>query len=252
MPWIDRKLCKETENGYRQVRPLVRNAQDGSVLALVPAGEFEMGDGQDASCPKHQVHLDAYYIGVYAVTNRQYAEFVSQTGHRKPDNNRWSNKDYADHPVTDVSWDDAIAYCKWAGGSLPTEAQWEKSARGPGALIYPWGDSWDESKCRHVKNRGSEETAPVYGFPAGVSGYGTYQQSGNVWEWCSDWYGENYYKQSESSHNPAGPTGGSSRVLRGGSWRIDVASYFRGAYRRRYGPGRRDGRLGFRLVRMAL
>ena len=232
--------------------PFVRNAQDGSVLVLVPSGEFEMGDGQDKNCPKHHVYLDAYYIGVYAVTNRQYGEFVRQTGHQSPGNNRWSNKDYADHPVTYVSWVHADAYCKWAGGCLPTEAQWEKSARGPGALIYPWGDSWDGSKCRHDKNRGSEETAPVYGFPAGVSGYGTHQQSGNVWEWCSDWYDDNYYKQSESRHNPAGHTGGSDRVFRGGSWRDVCASSFRGASRGRGGPSYRSGFLGFRLVRMAL
>ena len=252
MPWIDGKLCESTEKGYRQVHPLVRNAQDGSVLVLVPAGEFEMGDGQGHDCPQHRVYLDAYYIGVYAVTNRQYAEFIRQTGHRPPGNELWSGNDYADHPVVYVSWEDAAAYCKWAGGSLQTEGQWEKAARGPGGWIYPWGDDWDESKCRYNMNRGSETTSAVYGYAAGVSGYGTYQQSGNVSEWCSDWFDSDYYEQSGSSRNPTGPASGSRRVRRGGGWGLDHASFFRGAYRLRLVPGSRFANLGFRLVRSVL
>ena len=241
--------------------PLVRNAQEGSVMVLVSAGEFEMGDGRDQNCPQHRVYLDAYYIGVYAVTNRQYAEFIRQTGHRPPDHADygeavWAEGSYpgekADHPVVCVSWEDAAAYCKWAGGSLPTEGQWEKAARGPGGWIYPWGDDWDESKCRYNMNRGSETTSAVYGYAAGVSGYGTYQQSGNVWEWCSDWYDSDYYKQSGSSRNPTGPASGSRRVFRGGGWRAGLASYFRGAYRYGIDPGDRLDDLGFRLVRSAL
>jgi len=221
-------------------------------MVLVSAGEFEMGDGRDQNCPQHRVYLDAYYIGVYAVTNRQYAEFIRQTGHRPPDNKLWSGSDYADHPVVCVSWEDAAAYCKWAGGSLPTEGQWEKAARGLGGWVYPWGDDWDASKYRHDKNRGSETTSVVYGYAAGVSGYGTYQQSGNVWEWCSDWYDSDYYKQSGSSRDPTGPASGSRRVFRGGGWRAGLASYFRGAYRYGIDPGDRLDDLGFRLVRSAL
>ena len=232
--------------------PLVRNAQEGSVMVLVSAGEFEMGDGRDQNCPQHRVYLDAYYIGVYAVTNRQYAEFIRQTGHRPPGNELWSGNDYADHPVVYVSWEDAAAYCKWAGGSLPTEGQWEKAARGPGGWIYPWGDDWDESKCRYNMNRGSETTSAVYGYAAGVSGYGTYQQSGNVWEWCSDWYDGRYYKKSGSSRNPTGPASGSLRVNRGGSWSTVLASCFCGAGRTGSVPGARHVDLGFRLVRPAL
>ena len=258
---MSRILIKTGENRYRCEHRLVRDAQEGSVLVLVPAGEFEMGDGQDGNCPKHRVYLDAYYIGVYAVTNRQYAEFVRQTGHRQPDKADygkavWANGSYpkekAEHPVVCVSCDDAAAYCKWAGGSLPTEAQWEKASRGFEALIYPWGQDWDESKCRNSKNRGSEGTAPVYGYPEGVSGYGTYQQSGNVWEWCADTYDGGYYKQSDSGHNPAGPASGSRRVYRGGCWGDDDASLFRGAFRDGCDPGYRGDDLGFRLVRSAL
>jgi len=241
---------------------LAVNRKDGSVLVRVSAGQYEMGDGKDGECPKHRVYLGEYWIGVYSVTNRQYGRFVKETGHRASDNERWKKERLLDHPVTDVSWKDAVAYGKWAGMELPSEAQWEKAARGPLGLIYPWGNEWDEGKCRNSGNKGSEETAVVWGYPGGVSGYGTYEQSGNVWEWCADWYGSEYYKKS-ATRDPRGPGTGSRRVSRGGSWGVrrpvalprDVswwlvlASIFRGAGRGRFGPGDRDGDQGFRLVR---
>ncbi len=227
------------------------NPKDGSELVLVPAGEFEMGDGQEGDCPKHTVYLDAYYIGRYCVTNAQYARFVEETGQRAPRNGLWQEAAKADHPVTDVSWDDAQAYAAWAGLPLPTEAQWERAARGPANTLYPWGDDWDASRCRNSANRGSETTAAVDEYPSGISGYGTYQQSGNVWEWCADWYDDDYYQQS-SRANPTGPTGGSSRVARGGGWRYGHASDCRGAYREWLDSAFRDGNLGFRLVRAAV
>ncbi len=248
MPWMDGKLCEATERGYRQARPLVRNKKDGSVLVLVPAGEFEMGDGKDNDCPKHRVSLDAYYIGVCCVTNAQYARFVKET--RRVEGGKWEvERGKEDHPAVNVSWDDATAYAKWAGCALPTEAQWEKAARGPAGLVYPWGNEWDEKKCRNSVNRGSGETCAVWEYPAGASGYGTLNQSGNVWEWCRDWYGDNYYSAAGAAKNPVGPARGSRRVHRGGSWlRVD-ASDFRGAYRCRDDPARRAGNQGFRLVR---
>lgn len=154
-----------------------------------------------------------------------------------------------DHPVVCVDWDDASAYATWAGCELPTEAQWEKAARGPSGTIYPWGNDWDQAKCRNNKNKGSEETAPVWAYPEGMSGYGTYQQSGNVWEWCRDWHGD--YKTTGVQSNPTGPQRCSRRVFRGGSWYYDVASFFRGAYRDGDDPDDRRGLLGFRLVRTA-
>ena len=223
------------------------NGKDGTVLVRIPAGEFEMGDGKDSDCPKHRVTLSSYWIGVLAVTNRQYGRFVTETSHRPPDNQRWNDKANADHPVTDVDWSDATAYAEWAGLSLPTEAQWERAARGPSGLIYPWGNEWDATKCRNSGNRGSETTCPVWGYPAGVSGYGTYQQSGNVWEWCADWYGE--YDTKSPKEDPKGATGGSARVYRGGSWWHDDASIFRGANRVRNDPATRYDDLGFRLAR---
>jgi formylglycine-generating enzyme required for sulfatase activity len=117
-------------------------------------------------------------------------------------------------------------------------------------LIYPWGNAWDPSRCRNDGNRGDETTIAVSGYASGVSGYGTYQQSGNVWEWCSDRYDEDYYRSS-SARDPGGPSGGSTRVSRGGCWWIDDPAYFRAAYRYGYSPGFRIDNLGFRLARTA-
>ncbi len=258
MPVIDGKLCELRKDGeLHQVRPLAVNRKDGTVLVYVPGGEFEMGDGQDSDCPKHRVTVSGYWIGIYCVTNRQYAAFVKATKHRAPDEGYgavWQSgrcpEEKLDHPVVCVSWDDASAYGKWAGLELPTEAQWEKAARGPRGFIYPWGNEWDAGKCRNDTNKGSGQTCRVWEYPAGVSGYGTYNQSGNVWEWCRDWYGSDYYGTSPKQ-DPVGPEGGSSRVNRGGCWNCVVASFFRGAYRFYYSPGYRITRLGFRLVRTA-
>jgi sulfatase modifying factor 1 len=236
-------------NNLRRVTErLAVNVKDGSVLVRITAGGFEMGDGEDSNCPKHMVELSEYWMGVYSVTNRQYARFVEETGHREPDYEFWRQPGKADHPVMDVSWEDCAAYAKWSGLSLPTEAQWEKAARGPGGLVYPWGDEWDESKCRHDKNMGGETTAEVWDYSEGASGYGTEQQSGNVWEWCADEYDKNYYKASPAK-DPDGPEGGATRVYRGGSWRSGGASYFRGAYRITGDSASRYGTRGFRLVR---
>jgi formylglycine-generating enzyme required for sulfatase activity len=243
-------LIKTGKAKYRAEPGLAVNAKDGSLLVWVPSGEFEMGDGQGADCPKHKVWLDGYWMGVYCVTNRQYGRFVKDGKGREPDNQKWKDAAFAKHPVVNVSWDDCAAYAKWAGLSLPTEAQWEKACRGPKGLIYPWGKEWDEKRCRNSGNKGNEETAVVGAYAAGVSGYGTYQQSGNVWEWCADWYDKDYYKASGVSKNPVGPATGSGRVYRGGCWWDGVASFFRGASRFIYVPAFRYAYLGFRLVRM--
>ncbi len=237
---------------------LIVNEKDGTILALVPAGEFEMGDGKDSNNPRHAVHLDAYYIGVYAVTNRQYKKFVEETGHRSPDESdyswgggpKWKGSGFpaelADHPVVCADWNDARAYCRWAGLELPTEAQWEKAARGPSGHAYPWGDEWDSARCRNSENRGGEETCRVHEYAEGVSGYGAYNMSGNVWEWCLDWHGSDYYQKSPNK-NPAGPNSGSIRVIRGGCW-YDVSRGCRAAGRYYDDPSRRDDYRGFRAV----
>ncbi|MBC8234001.1 formylglycine-generating enzyme family protein [bacterium] len=202
--------------------------QDGAKMRLIPAGEFQMGsnNGDSDEKPVHTVNLDAFYMDKYEVTVGQYKKFIQATGHRAPN---WSSvSQYSptdNHPIIYVSWDDAQAYCKWAGKRLPTEAEWEKAARG--GLVgkkYPWGDEAPDAGGKYRANfdpgnyteDGYRYCAPVGSFPP--NGYGLYNMAGNVWEWCSDWYDGNYYFSSPRN-NPPGPASGSHRVLRGGSWR---------------------------------
>jgi formylglycine-generating enzyme required for sulfatase activity len=259
MPVIDGKLCvvDEARGVPRAVHPLVLNRKDGSVLVEVPAGEFEMGDGGNRDCPKHRVYLDRYWIGVCCVTNRQYGQFVRETGHRAPEvadhgEAVWKGgrcpEEKLDHPVVCVSWEDAAAYCQWAGGALPSEAQWERAARGPLGSVYPWGNEWDGRKCEHAVEKSARGTAAVYEYGVGASGWGTYNQSGNVWEWCADWYDEGYYGKGVA-RNPTGPASGSNRVRRGGGWGRGIASSLRGAFRFGDAPAGRYDYVGFRLLR---
>jgi sulfatase modifying factor 1 len=234
---------------YRIESPVIVNRRDGSVLVRVPAGVFEMGDGEESECPKHKVALSEYWIGVYAVTNRQWRRFVKETA-RKVELDKEDRDGKLDHPKVNVNWEEARAYCQWAAGDLPTEAQWEKAARGSLRLTYPWGNDWDDGKCRNAKNKENEGTCEAWGYPAGASVYGTYQQGGNVWEWCLDWYGKKYYLETVG-RDPAGPGRGSYRVCRGGSWRIVDADDFHGANRGRNAPSARFPTHGFRLVRTA-
>lgn len=235
------------------------NEKDGSVMVYVPGGTFEMGDGVGENCPPHRVELSGFWIGVYAVTNAQYLRFVEETGHRAPDKMEYGRRvwkkgrfaaEKADHPVVGVSWEDSAAYAAWAGCELASEAQWEKAARGALGLIFPWGNEWDPDKCRYAGNRGEEQTCPVYGYPQGASGCGTYNQSGNIWEWCADWYDERYYRNT-STRDPRGPGEGLSRVSRGGSWWYLSHVKFRAADRYSYLPRFRGYYLGLRLVKPA-
>jgi formylglycine-generating enzyme required for sulfatase activity len=238
--------------------------KDGAEMVLIPAGEFQMGDpfneGDSDERPVHTVYLDAFYIDKYEVTNERFKRFVAETGYvtdaekrgwswvwtgeevkqvkgadwRHPEGPGSDISNRMDHPVVHVSWNDAMAYARWAGKRLPTEAEWEKAARG--GLVgkrYVWGDEMpprqlvgnfaDETAKRKYPgwvivegyDDGYAETAPVGSFAP--NGYGLYDMAGNVWEWCADWYDENYYSRSPR-RNPRGPDSGSYRVLRGGSW----------------------------------
>jgi len=237
--------------------------KDGSVVVKIPAGTFTMGsnDGDADEKPVHQVYLDEYYIDKYEVTNRQYKRFCDATGQSyPPDPDFLGMSSYftsrPDYPVVNVSWDDAQAYCTWAGKRLPAEAEWEKAARGTDARKYPWGNgepdaggfyraNWGEGSDQEVwKRDGYEYTAPVGTYERGVSPYGCMDMAGNVWEWCNDWYGDKYYSSS-TSNNPQGPSSGSDRVLRGGSWNCD-AGLVRCANRGRSDPSYRLNNLGFR------
>ncbi len=236
----------------------ISNEKDGSVLVRIPAGEFLMGseEGYPAEKPVHCVVLDAYYMSKHAVTNAQYARFVAETGYRIPhlddpraqqDNWDREKRTYppgrAQHPVVLVSWHDAQAYCTWAGGRLPTEAEWEKAARGGlEGKRYPWGDEITPSLANYDNQTG---TTPVGIYPP--NGYGLSDMAGNIWEWVADWYDAKYYSRSPRE-NPIGPEKGAVRVLRGGAWLL-FAQFCRVAYRFRNSPDFRFNLIGFRLAR---
>ena len=228
--------------------------KDGSEMALIPAGSFEMGDhfdeGNDRELPIHEVELDAFYMDAYQVTVGQFKQFIEDSGYDYDDWDYVAEYSPGDgFPMVYVSWNDATAYARWAGRRLPTEAEWEYAARGGLAgKRYPGGDHVSHDDANYDGIGGEDkwsECAPVGSFEANE--YGLYDMAGNVWEWCQDWYGEDYYSNSPAK-NPPGPGTGSYRVLRGGSWASTVDN-LRVAYRRNHGsPAGRYANYGFRCV----
>jgi iron(II)-dependent oxidoreductase len=217
----------------------------GAPMVLVPAGEFLMGSDDSAEedeRPRHRVYLDAFYIDRYETTNVQYRRFIERTGHRAP--RYWGDGSFNDasQPVVGVSWHDADAYCRWAGGRLPTEAEWEKAARGTTRQKYPWGGDWEAGRT----NANADKTSPVGSYPRGMSPYGADDMAGNVWEWVADWYDKTYYQRS-SERNPKGPESGESKVLRGGAWDFNPI-FLRVAARHFNSPVSRFTNIGFRCA----
>ena len=220
-------------------------------LVYVPAGEFQMGseNGYSDEKPVHTVYLDVFWIDQTEVTNAMYAQCVQAGDCIQPSSTiYYSNSNYNDHPVVYVSWNDASAFCEWADRRLPTEAEWEKAARGGlEGKAYPWGD--EAPVCELGAENGAQygscsgQTVPVGSF--GENGYGLYDMAGNVWEWVADWYASDYYASSPSS-NPTGPDSGSSRVLRGGSWYPYGAFNIRSAIHYWDDPANTSSYLGFR------
>ncbi len=241
-----KQMLERLEKAGNEPAVEIKNiGNDEESMVLIPAGEFQMGSsgGMKEERPVHTVYLDAFYIDKYEVTNAQYRKFMHATGHKAPLGMSWNNPklNAPDHPVVGVSWHDAVAYAKWAGKRLPTEAEWEKAARG--GLVgkkYSWGDDDpDETRCNYGTFAGMEipwnadtYTAPVGSYPPNK--YGLYDMAGNVWEWCTDWYDPDYYRSSPG-RNPTGPESGDVRVARGGSW-DHPSDFLRAAYRNWAGP----------------
>jgi eukaryotic-like serine/threonine-protein kinase len=257
---------------------------DEMVLVYVPQGQFLMGitdkeidtflsqysdwdrEMLNTEKPQHTVVLDAFWIDKTEVTNAQYQKCVKAGSCTAPHESSsytrsfyFGNPDYASYPVIFVDWDQAAAYCKWAGRRLPSEAEWEKAARGTDGREFPWGNEGLAGDLLNFADKNSEwawanqtiddgytETAPVGHYPKGASIYGALDMAGNVWEWVNDWYQEDYYQNSPAK-NPPGPASGTDRVLRGGSWGFDLLDV-RTTYRAMNAPADFDINTGFRCA----
>ena len=252
----------------------MRRDKDGMEMMYIPAGEFSMGsDGSDSNAkanekPQHTVNLDAYWMDKVEVSNAMFATFVDATGYvtgaenwgygyKYDQSGRWAAYDglswrypinagtrYQDDlPVIQVNYYDAAAYCQWAGARLPTEAEWEKAARGTDGRLYAWGNSLDTAKANYNNNNGP---VSVYSYPSGASPYGLLNMTGNVFEWTSDWFAADAYANSPYA-NPTGPASGEWRVLRSGSWK-SAPVYVRVTNRDVSPPEYMNYILGFRCV----
>jgi formylglycine-generating enzyme required for sulfatase activity len=233
-------------------------------MVSIPAGNFQMGcdngnnDGLpcvDNELPLHTVQLDAYLIDKYEVTNAQYAQCVAAGSCVAPtDNSSYSRTSYydnpafADYPVIYISWYNARDYCSWSGKRLPSEAEWEKAARGSnGATLFPWGDQAATCALANYDNCVGD-TSAVGSYLSGASPYGVLDMAGNIWEWVNDWYQEDYYSSlPDPSYNPPGTPNGNYKTLRGGV--MDNPWYFlRVAYRCGGYPENTNGDVGFRCA----
>lgn len=228
----------------------VEPAAEESRMVAIPAGEFVMGSQKGDESPPHSVSVAAFEIDRYEVTNAEFARFVEATGYqtdaeKSNDPSPWQayfTGGKENYPVVKVSWNDAQAYCEWAGKRLPAESEWEKAARGTDQLTYPWGDEWDASKV-NSKESGLRGPVTVGSFPQGASPYDVMDMAGNVWEWTASWY--NGYPQTTFNSNYFGET---FKVLRGGGWFSDQ-SQVRTTQRNANSPDAANDDIGFRCAR---
>ena len=229
---------------------------DDTPMAAIPAGEFWMGvDGMiglEDERPRHEVWLDAYSMDRYEVTVARYARFLAAANREPP--SYWETVKLAEHggrPVIGVDWADAEAYCRWAGKRLPTEAEWEKAARGTDERQYPWGNQKPTSDLANyalgARFSYSQVLMPVGKYDKAASPYGLFDMGGNVWEWTQDWYDGAYYAKSPRK-NPTGAEQGQFKVLRGGSW-SDMAKYMLTYGRFKLPPTTRNSYTGFRCAK---
>jgi formylglycine-generating enzyme len=238
----------------RAVPPLppTLTGKDGAPMVLVPAGEFTMGsaEGDDDEQPVHRVYLDSFYLDTFEVTNGRFAKFVAAIQSEPP----WGFADqetpvvHADRPVRWVNWLEALGYCLWAGKRLPTEAEWEKAARGLDGRLYPWGN--EPPTLAHavfgLKEGGADTVSPIGNREKGTSPYGVHDLAGNLYEWVTDWYDDAFYT-TQPTINPRGPTEGTAKVQRGGSY-INQPYRLRAAFRTKGDPTEHDPNVGFRCA----
>ena len=238
----------------RKTRPILVSPIDGLEYVSIPPREFLMGavpgdrDALNDEKPQHHVTITkGFWLGRTPITVAAYKRFAQEMGNEMPEA-PWSNRGWGkeDHPIVSVTWDEANAYCKWAGGRLPSEAEWEYAARGgKEGLKYPWGNDITHENANYGREVEKGTTSVVGSYPA--NGFGLYDMAGNVWEWVADWYEENYYASSPA-RDPKGPLAGQERVLRGGSWSNGPRN-LRASVRGRNRPEVGSGNIGFRCTR---
>lgn len=271
----------ETYEECSEILSLCYNLDDE---VFILEGEFQMGcEPGDTDCyayeePRHEITLSAYLIGLFEVTNDQFADFLTDHGNdcdgydcadiASPDlrleesGGVWTSEaGFEDYPIVEVSWYGAKMFCEWGGGRLPTEAQWEKAGKGASEhFIYPWGDTWEANASNWEDSGDPYDNGPTpvgyydgsdhggtFQTTDGRSPYGLHDMAGNVWEWVNDWYSEDYYSNSPTD-NPPGPETGTFRVLRGGSWGSHII-FLRNSLRSWSKPESTFGYIGFRCVR---
>lgn len=274
--WLGGSRGRERAEALAALPKQLKNAADGSALLLVPGGQFIMGEPDQ----QKKVTVPPYYIDRTEVTNAQYAKFLAEAEKsgdakwRHPDQPKgkkshaplfWDNKNLdnknlgkakADHPVVGIDWFDAYAYAKWAGKRLPTEAEWERAARGTDGATYPWGEAPPQAALEYRANYfsaylaadGYRYTAPAGSFPNGASPVGCLNMAGNVGEWCADWFAP--VPKSRRLDNPKGPATGTARVIKGGAWNLAAAS-LRTYNRWQMDPTKRQASIGFRCAKDA-